>query len=402
MNVTAAGLPPVRLEGWKMIKRSVFSASDERFRGHVAEFLDREIAPHYPVWEKSGRIPRQAWLKAGDAGLLCRTAPKNLGGQGATLLESAVIAEELGKRRYSGLLTFLQSDIVAPYFLRVANQEQKQRYLPGLCDGSKIGAIAMTEPQSGSEVSQMRTTISRAGGGFVLDGHKSHISNGFQADMVIVAGQNLDQGAGRDPQLSLLIVDAETPGLRRTPISKSGMRALDTCHFTFEKCQVPNSNLLGAEGKGMLYLLTFLGIERLMLAVYAQASAITILQELIAFCDNRKTSSGTLLDYQSTYCRLSDIYSECSVNQAFVDACIIEHARGRHDPRAASIAKWRVTETLKTTALLAVQLRGAQGISDTMGERATQDVIDSCVQSIWGGSNEVLRDAVGKSLINSI
>ncbi|QDG94532.1 acyl-CoA dehydrogenase (plasmid) [Rhizobium sp. NIBRBAC000502774] len=385
-----------------MIKRSVFSDADERFRHRVAEFLDREIAPNYPGWEMNGRIPREAWLKAGDAGLLCRTAPKTLGGQGASLLESAIVAEELGKRRYSGFLTFLQSDIVAPYFVRVANKEQKLRYIPGLCEGSKIGAIAMTEPQSGSEVGQMRTTISSAGGDFILDGCKSHISNGFLADIVIVAGKSLRQSAGGDPQLSLLIVDAGTPGLTRTPIPKSGMRALDTCHLTFENCQIPRSNLLGAEGKGMLYLFTFLGIERLMLAIYAQASAIAILQELIAFCDNRKTSSGTLLGYQATYCRLSDIYSECSINQAFVDACIIEHARGRHDPRAASIAKWRTTETLKTAALLAVQLRGAQGISEVMGERATQDVLDSCVQTIWGGSNDVLRDAIGKGLINSM
>jgi acyl-CoA dehydrogenase len=385
-----------------MIKRSIFSRSDEVMRLRVAEFLDSEIVPHYRDWESEGRIPREAWTKAGRAGLLCRTAPKAYGGQDAGFLDSVVIAEELGKRRLSGFLTFLQSDIVVPYFLRLANEQQKKAYLPGLCSGLKIGAIAMTEPQSGSEVGRMRTTISQTDAGFVINGQKAHISNGFTADVVLVAGQSLSTGQGQEPELSLLIVDTNTPGITRTPTPKSGMRALDTCELSFEDCGVPTTSLLGTSGKGLFYLFTFLGLERLMLAIYAQASAVAILGELIAFCNNRKTSGGSLLDYQFILTKLADLYSECTVNQAFIDACIAEQARGRHDPRSASLAKLRSTETLKAISLLGVQFRGAQGISGGSGERAAQDLVDSCVQSIWGGASEVLRDAIGKSLVNSI
>jgi len=385
-----------------MIKRSLFSRSDELLRLRVAEFLDSEIVPHYRDWEGDGGIPRDAWTKAGRAGLLCRTAPKTYGGQDAGFLESVVIAEELGKRRLSGFLTFLQSDIVAPYFMRLANEEQKRAYLPALCSGVKIGAIAMTEPQSGSEVSRMHTTISQTETGFLINGQKAHITNGFSADVVLVAGQSPSGKQGSESELSLLVVDTNTPGISRTPIPKSGMRALDTCEFSFENCHVPATALLGTSGKGLFYLFTFLGLERLMLAIYAQASAVAILSELVAFCDGRKTSGGSLLDYQLVLCGLADLYSECTVNQAFIDVCILEQVRGRHDPRSASLAKLRATETLKSVALLAVQFRGAQGISGISGERAAQDVVDSCVQSIWGGASEVLRDAIGRSLINSI
>ncbi|BCH56779.1 acyl-CoA dehydrogenase family protein [Agrobacterium vitis] len=385
-----------------MIKRSIFSPSDESWRLDVANFLDSEIAPYYGIWEKDGRIPRDAWLKAGRAGLLCRTAPKNYGGQGAGFLESVVIAEELGKRRFSGFLTFLQSDILAPYFLRLADDQQKEAYLPGLCSGSKIGALAVTEPQSGSEVRRIRTTISRNDAGLVVNGHKMHISNGFSADVLLVAGRNGAGMKGAEAEISLLIVDTDTPGIVRTPIDKSGMRALDTCELTFENVCVPAQALLGGSGKGLLYFFTFIGLERLMLAIYAQASAVAILQELLTFCAGRKTSAGSILDYQFVHCKLADLYGECTVNQAFIDACIIDQARGRHDAHAASLAKLRTTETLKAVALLAVQFRGALGVSGASGERATQDMIDSCVQSIWGGASEVLRDAIGKGLINGI
>jgi acyl-CoA dehydrogenase len=385
-----------------MIRRSIFSQGDEQFRQEVAEFLDSEIAPRYANWVEAGRVPREAWVKAGDAGLLCRTAPRSYGGREASFLESVVIAEELGKRRFSGFLTFLQSDIVAPYFVRLATDEQKSAYLPGLCSGEKVGAIAMTEPRSGSEVAQMRTTISKAEESFVLNGHKTHISNGFTADVVLVAGRTNATASDGNAQLNLLIVETDQKGVIRSPIAKSGMQALDTCELIFQDCEVPKNRILGVEGQGLLYLFTFLGLERLMLAIYAQASAIAILRELILFCHGRKTSTGTILDHQTTYSRLADLYSDCCVNQAFIDTCIAEQMRGRHDPRSSSIAKLRASEVLKSIALLAIQFRGAQGISGETGVRATQDMIDSCVQSIWGGASEVLRDAIGKSLVNCV
>lgn len=385
-----------------MIRRNLFSQADDRFRLHVADFLDSEIAPCHRDWEMQGWIPRNAWLKAGAVGLLCRTAPRSYGGLDAPFTESVVIAEELAKRRLSGFLIFLQSDIVAPYFLKLATELQKQDYVPDLCSGAKLGAIAMTEPQSGSEVAHMKTSVTRADGDFVINGEKKHISNGFLADVIVVAARNAGLALNQAPQLSLLIVDANTQGLSRARIPKAGMRALDTSTLIFDECRVGGEKLLGAEGRGLFYLLTFLGLERLMLAIYAQASAVTILQELISFCGRRKTSTGSLLDYQVNYCRLADLYGECTVNQAYIDACIIEHAHSGLDPRAASLAKLRATETLKSICALSVQLRGAQGVSGVSGERCTQDLLDSSVQSIWGGASEVLRDVIGRSLANSV
>lgn len=385
-----------------MIKRNLFSPKDERFRLHVADFLDSEIAPYHSDWELQGRIPREAWLKAGAAGLLCRTAPRGHGGHDAPFTEAVVIAEELAKRRLSGFLTFLQSDIVAPYFLKLATETQKRDYVPSLCSGEKLGAIAMTEPQSGSEIAHMKTSFTRFDGGFAINGEKKHISNGFSADVILVAARKAGLAPEHVPQLSLLIVDADRQGLSRAPIAKSGMRALDTSTIVFDDCRVNGDKLLGAEGRGLFYLLTFLGLERLMLAIYAQANAVTILQDLIGFCARRKTSTGSLLDYQVNYCRFADLYGECTVNQAYVDECIIEHSRGNLNPRAASLAKLRTTETLKSVAALSVQLRGAQGISAVSGERSMQDLLDSSVQSIWGGASEVLRDAIGRGLINCL
>ncbi|MER9408696.1 MULTISPECIES: acyl-CoA dehydrogenase family protein [unclassified Mesorhizobium] len=385
-----------------MIKRSLFSHTDDRFRLYVADFLDSEIAPYHGDWEMQGRIPRDAWLKAGAAGLLCRTAPSGHGGCDAPFTEAVVIAEELAKRRLSGFLTFLQSDIVAPYFLKLATENQKQDYVPGLCSGAKLGAIAMTEPQSGSEVAHMKTSVARIDGDFAINGEKKHISNGFSADVIVVAARKAGLALEQAPQLSLLIVDADRQGLSREPIAKSGMRALDTSTIVFDDCRVGGDKLLGAEGRGLFYLLTFLGLERLMLAIYAQTNAVTILQELIGFCGRRKTSRGSLLDYQVNYCRLADLYGECTVNQAYIDACIIEQSRSGLNPRAASLAKLRATETLKSVAALSVQLHGAQGISGVSGERCTQDLLDSAVQSIWGGASEVLRDVIGRGLVNSL
>ncbi|PWC85511.1 acyl-CoA dehydrogenase [Azospirillum sp. TSH100] len=385
-----------------MLKRDIFNSDHDLLREQVGHFLDAEVVPHHRAWAETGHVPADIWRRAGANGLLCRMVPEEYGGRGGGFLDSVVIIEELAHRRISGLLTCLQSDIVAPFLVRLGTGEQKRRYLPGFCSGEVLGAIALTEPRSGSDIHHMQTRCLRKGDELVLSGEKIHISNGSLADLVIVAARS-DRGAiGGQAGISLALVEAPCAGLFRERIPKSGVPALDTARLCFDDCRLPADRLLGAEGMGFLYLMTFLSIERLILAIYAQASAVVVLRDLIADCGARPASAGTVLDYQNTQFQLGDLFSQCAVNQAFIDRCIAEQAMGRSNPRSACIAKLRATETLKKLAMAGVQLRGAMGISGASGTRATQDVINSCVQSIWGGTSEVLLGVIGRSLINSL
>ncbi|QBF29678.1 acyl-CoA dehydrogenase family protein [Thalassococcus sp. S3] len=381
-----------------MFKRELFSAGHEALREDVGAFLEAEIVPHHDDWAASGHIPREVWRKAGAAGLLCRTVPREYGGVGGSFIDSVVIIEELAKRRISGLLSFLQSDIVAPFILKLGSEDQKAHWLPGFCSGETLGAIAMTEPQGGSDISGLKTRAQRHGEGLLLDGTKTHISNGSAADVIIVAARADDGAPGQQPAISLILAEAARPGINRTRIAKSGMPALDTSEITFDNCLVPSGNLLGAEGMGFVYLMTFLGIERLALAIYAQASAERMLRDLIADCDARKGVEGTVLDFQNTRFSLADLYSACAVNRAFIDNCIKVAEAGRPDPKGACIAKLRATDCLRQIAALGVQYRGAAGISGESGSRATQDMVDSAVQSVWGGTSEIMRDVIGRGL----
>ncbi|ATF18567.1 acyl-CoA dehydrogenase family protein [Phaeobacter gallaeciensis] len=390
-----------------MFKRSLFEPDHECLRQQVAEFLDAEVVPHHPQWMENRQAPRRIWQQAGEAGLLCRTIPEDHGGHGGDFRQSVVIIEELAKRRLCGLLTFLQSDIVAPYLYRLGNDIQRQEYLPGLCSGRRIGAIALTEPQGGSDLHGLRSTAIRNQDEIILTGEKTHISNGSEADLIIVAARTgpTDCDGASSAGFDMLLVEAGTPGLTRRRINKTGMPALDTGHLTFDNCRVPEGNRLGASGMGFFYLVSFLSIERLVLATYAQAMAETLLRETVRFCATRRTAEGTTLDYQATQFRLADLYSEAATSRSFVDSCIVDHTAGRLDNRNACIAKLRSTELLTAAAAAKLQLSGARGFCDDGSDgpdRATQDVLDSAVQTVWGGSSEVLRNVVGSSLANML
>lgn len=383
-----------------LFPRDLFDDSHSLLRRQVAGFLDEEIVGLHRNWSQARYVPRDIWRKAGEAGLLCRSLPVEYGGHGRDFRDSVVIIEELAARRLPGLPTYLQSDIVAPLVQRLGTAAQKQRFLPGLCDGNLLGAMALTEPHSGSDLHAFRSFARRDGDDFVLNGVKTHISNGNSADLIIVAARCDKAILGDQPGFVLLLVEAGRDGISRKAIAKAGMQALDTATITFEDCRVPACNLLGQEGLGFMHLMQSLVAERLVLAVFAQASAETLLRETIAACHARQTSAGTLLDYQHIRFRLADLYSDCSANRAFVDQCITAQLRNRTDPKAACIAKLRCTENLKDIATQALQLRGAAGISEAEGERCVADLVDASVQTIWGGSSEVMRDLIGRGLVN--
>ncbi|NIZ13562.1 acyl-CoA dehydrogenase family protein [Phaeobacter sp. HF9A] len=387
-----------------MFKRDLFTTTEEHFRAEVVDFLDQEVVPHHDAWAAAGQTPRKIWQKAGSAGLLCRTVSPDYGGQGGSFLESVVLIEELARRRISGFLACLQGDIVAPYLMKLASPEQKARWLPGFVSGETLGAIAMTEPGGGSAIDAIATNWRRHSNRLVLNGTKTHISNGRSADLVIVAARSATAASqpGDSPELTLVMVEADRPGLSRKPIAKSAMPALDTAEIELENCLVPQDNILGREGRGFFYLMSFLGIERLVLAIYAQAMAEQMLTELIEACETRRVGAQTVLDFQNTRFNLAELYSSCAVNRAFVDQAIRAATAGKADPRTACIAKLRCAELLRNVALAGVQLRGAAGVSEASGARATQDLLDSALQSIWGGTNEVMRDVIGRSLASGL
>lgn len=385
-----------------MFKRRIFGPDLETFRHDVAAFLDAEVTHRHPAWASAAQTPRDIWQKAGDAALLGRTLPLEFGGKGRSFLDSAVVIEELALRRISGLLTFLQSDIIAPLLLRLGTPVQKQRWLPGLCAGTSLGAIAMTEPRSGSDIQSMQTRAERQDNGFCLNGEKTHISFGTVADFVIVAAQSAKGSIGNQAGISLLLVETPCKGVARHPIAKAAVPALDTGHLVFTDCHVPSNCLLGAEGMGFIYLMTFLTVERLALAIYSQAFCRAILRDLVISCQMRKTAAGTLLDFQSTRFRLADLFAEASANQAYIDQCIIDHVNGTLDPQSACVAKLRTAELVKTLSAVAVQLRGANGVSGPEGAGAIQDLVDGSVQSLWGGTSEIMRDIIGRSLAQAV
>ncbi|MEP3300163.1 MAG: acyl-CoA dehydrogenase family protein [Paracoccaceae bacterium] len=382
-----------------MFKRTIFDARHQDFQNQVSGFLDTHVVPFHGAWAAEETTPRDRWGQAGKNGLLCRTIPTEYGGHGGDFLESVAVVEALADRRISGLLTCLQSDIVAPFILKLGSEAQKKRWLPEFASGGTIGAIAMTEPQGGSDISALTTSAVPHGNSLVLNGIKTHISNGSVADVVIVAALSEDQNVGNaQPAISLVMVETERQGIAQKAIAKSGMPALNTGEITFQNCVVPESNLLGAKGMGFIYLMTFLGIERLVLAIYAQAFSERLLRDLIADCDARKTGEGTVLEYQNIRFSLADVYSSCAVNRAFIDQCIVAANAGHPDPKSACMAKLRATDTLRQIAALGVQFRGAAGVSGDSGKQATQDMIDSAVQSVWGGTSEIMLDVIGRGL----
>lgn len=379
------------------MKRHLFSPDHEDFRRRVAGFLDAEVVPHYQAWESAGLVPKKVWREAGRLGLLCRTVPTSYGGSGGTFIDSIIVIEEIARRRVGGFMAYLQSDIVVPYILQLGSTEQKSRYLADCVAGRTLASVAITEPHSGSDLESIRTVADTGGQGYCLNGIKDHVSGGVNADLFIVAARTGVGTSGRQG-LSLFIIDGAAKGLRRIPLAKAGLRALDTATLVLSDVIVSPNDLLGSEGMGFIYLMRLLSIERLTLAAAAQASMTGLLIDIIDDCASRPTRTGTILDIQNVRFVLADLVSECSVNQAFIDQCSIDFINNRLDAVAAGIAKTRATEALRKAAVQAIQFRGARGVDASSGGRAAQDLLDACAQTVWGGSNEVITDAISKGL----
>ena len=377
------------------VQRNVYRDDHEMLRETARRFFERECLPRQAQWDADGRTDRETWLKAGREGLLCVTVPAEYGGGGGDFGHACVVAEELHRSGVSGFSLSLHSDIAAPYIVNFGTEEQKHRWLPKICRGETIMALAMTEPGTGSDLKAMRTNAVREGNEWVINGSKTFISNGLNADMVVVACKT-DPSAGAKG-VSLIMVEADRAGFRRgRKLEKVGQPAADTTELFFDNVRVPADNLLGEEGKGFLCLMKELAQERLVIAVYCAAKLERLLEQTLEYVKERKAFGQTVWDFQNTRFKLADIKAQAVAVRTLVDYYIGEHMRRRLTVQEAAIAKLHATETLWKCIDEMVQLHGGYGYM--LEYPIARAFTDYRITRVFGGTNEVQRDLIARQL----
>ena len=378
-----------------MLPRTLFSEEHELYRDQVRRFVEREITPHHAKWEKDKVVPRSVWLAAGEAGLLCPAIPEEYGGCGGDRLHSVIVMEELARAGATGPGFAVHSDIVAPYILAYGSEGQRQRYLPAMAKGEIIGAIAMSEPGAGSDLQGVRTTALKRGNGYVLNGSKTFITNGQNADLVIVVAKT-------DPTLgakgiTLFLVDGGLPGFSKgRNLEKLGMHAQDTSELFFQDVQLPGDARLGAEGQGFIFLMKELAWERLQIAIAGIASAEAALQSTIDYVRQRKVFGQTVFDFQTTKHKLAELKTEILIGRIFVDRCIQQMMDAELDPTTSAMAKYWISDLQCKVIDQCLQLHGGYGYM--MEYPITRAYADARVQRIYGGTNEIMKELIARTL----
>ncbi|BDB23774.1 acyl-CoA dehydrogenase family protein [Cupriavidus sp. P-10] len=377
------------------IQRTIFRDDHEMFRTTVRRFLERECLPRQAEWDKAGKVDRETWLKAGREGLLCVTLPTEYGGGGGDFGHSAIFNEEQARAGISGPGFGVHSDIIAPYIARIGNEEQKQRWLPKVCSGEYILAIGMTEPGTGSDLKAIRTTAIREGDEYVINGSKTFISNGLNADLIIMVCKTDPTAGSRG--VSLIVVEADREGFRRgRKLDKVGQHAQDTAELFFDNVRVPVANLLGEEGKGFGYLMAELPQERLSIAISAAAKLEVSLEHTLAYVKDRKAFNQTVWDFQNTKFKLADIKAQAIAVRLMIDHYLGEHIRRRLTLEEAAVAKLYATEALGQALDQMVQLHGGYGYM--LEYPVARAFADSRVTRIYGGTSEVMRELISRKL----
>jgi len=382
-----------------MIERSLFSPDHESFRDAFRRFMDKEIAPFHAQWEEQGYVDRQVWNKAGDNGFLCMTMPEVYGGSGADKLYSVVQMEELARGGFSGIGYGLHSEIVAPYILHYGTSPQKQTFLPQLASGSMVGAIAMSEPSAGSDLQGVKTTaIKQPDGSYLLNGSKTFITNGWHADLVIVVAKTNPAAGAKGT--SLLLVERGMPGFEvGKRLKKLGLKAQDTSELFFHDVKVPAGHLLGGEAlenKGFICLMEQLPWERLQIAITAVSAAQAAIDWTLAHVKERKVFGQPVASYQNTRYKLAELQTEVQVARVFVDKCTELVAADQLDTATASMAKYWCSDLQCKVMDECVQLFGGYGY---MWEYPiTRAYADARVQRIYGGTNEIMKEVISRSM----
>ncbi len=379
-----------------MIPRTLFTAEHDDFRKTVRRFFETEVVPHREAWDEQQHVDRAVWNKAGELGLLCATMPEQYGGLGVDRTYSTILMEEQSYAGDSGVGFALHSDIVAPYINNFGTHDQKAKYLPKLASGEMIGAIAMTEPGTGSDLQAVKSTAVLDGDDYVLNGSKIFITNGYLSDLVIVVAKTGDSGEGAK-DISLLIVEASSPGFTKgKPLKKVGMKAQDTCELFFNDVRVPKANLLGQQGMGFIMLMKELAWERLIIAITSVAGAEAALKHTLEYTRSRKVFGKPVASFQNTRFKLAEMKSELSIARVYVDRCLEMILAGKLGVEDAAIAKYWTSDLMNKVIDECVQLHGGYGYM--LEYPVARAWIDARAQRIYGGTNEIMKELISRTL----
>lgn len=375
-------------------KRGCYEEIHEQYREQVRKFIERTVLPNNARWEKNGIVDREFWRECGEAGFLCPGVPEAHGGLGLDFRYNAVLDEELAYVACNAGVG-LQSDITVDYIVQYGSAEQKARFLPGLIDGSVISAIAMTEPGTGSDLQGIKTTAVRDGDEYIINGSKIYITNGQNADVVIVVARTTPEGGAKGT--SLILVEATRPGFARgRNLDKIGQHGGDTSELFFQDVRVPVTNMLGEENKGFIYLVTQLPQERLSIAVSAQAAAQRAFDEAVKFTKDRKAFGKTVFDFQNTRFVLADLAAKLQVGWAHLDWAINRHVAGKLTAAEASAAKLWHTELQWEAVDTSLQLHGGAGY---MNEYTIAQLWrDARVSRLYGGTSEIMKEVISRAI----
>ncbi|MEE7561365.1 acyl-CoA dehydrogenase [Xanthomonas sp. Kuri4-2] len=374
--------------------RSVFRDDHGLFREQVRRFVAERVLPGYPQWECDGIVPRALWRQAGEAGLLNCALPEPYG-LGGDYGHAVCVIEELARANCLGIGFSIHSDMVAPYLMQYGDEAQRQRWLPAMAAGTCIGAIAMSEPGAGSDIKALRTRAERDGDHYRLNGQKTFITNGVNADLVVVAASTAPELGARG--LSLFCVEAGTPGFAKGPaMRKIGQHAQDTCELFLDEVRVGADCRLGEENRGFEYLCEQLAGERLAIALRAAAHAEGQLQQTLDYVRGRKVFGRRVLDYQNSRFKLADAQAQLAMLRVFLDHCLGRHLDGQLDATTAAMAKLNATEIQGRVLDELLQLHGGYGYTSEYG--IGRAWADARALRILGGSSEILREIVGRAL----
>ncbi len=379
------------------MKRTIFSEEHDLFRSEFRRFAEAELLPHNEEWLESGLTPRWAWEKMGENGFLGANQPEEYGGAGGDFLYDAIIMEELADLRIHALQASLHTDICLPYLTTFANEEQKQKWLVPAIEGKCLLAIAMTEPSTGSDLAGIQTKAIRDGDHYVLNGSKTFISCGQNADFVIVVCKTDPDCSPPHDGMSLLLVEAGTPGFEKgRNLKKLGLKGQDTSEMSFSDCRVPVENLLGGEGRGFKMLMEKLQQERICIGIASIASCRRSLQDTIDYVKERTAFGKPIATFQNTQFKLAEMQTEIEIGQAFVDKLLVAHVAGEEIVSEVSMAKWWTSELQKKVSSQCLQLFGGYGFMDEYP--ISRDYADAAVQTIYAGSNEIMKVIIAKRM----
>jgi len=377
--------------------RALYDESHEDFRASVREFLGREVWPNVEAFALHRAFPRDLWLAAGKQGLLGLEIPAVYGGaEAGDYRYNAVLLEELAKVNLALASSLsIHYDVVAPYLVRLTDEDQRRRWLPGVATGQTLTAIGMTEPSTGSDLGALRTRADRTSGGWVLNGAKTFITNGYHADLVVVAARTTP--GSRTNGITLFGVESDKPGFSRgRKLDKVGQPEADTAELFFDNLQVSDDDVIGKLDKGFVHMMEHLPQERIGSAVCNLAHARQILDETLTYSAGREAFGRPIGSFQHNKFLLADLVTRAEVTQAYVDQCVLAHSRGELASTDAAKAKWWTAQVQNEILDHCVQLHGGYGYMNE--ERVARAWKDARVTKIWAGSNEIMKELIGRDL----